>query len=88
MLAYARAILREEAWKLRLTCKPSIALPLQAGFVTEVTIDPRCPQHKEQFMRNYFEDLGIRVVESNCFGHAAGHFVVTPRRSLLERKAQ
>jgi hypothetical protein len=86
MLLYARAVLREEAWKRRLACRPSISLPLHAGFVTDVTIDPRCPPHKRRFMRSYFEDLGIHIVESRCFGHAADSFVVTPRRSLLERK--
>ncbi|GEM_PF-1646507 len=86
MLLYARAILREEAWKRRLTCKPSIYLPLHKDFVTDVTIDPRCPPHKRQFMRSYFENQGISVAESTCFGHAAGGFVVTPRHSLLQWK--
>jgi len=85
MLIHARAILREEAFKWRLACTPSIYLPLHKGFVTDVTIDPRCPPHKRQFMCSYFENQGIHVAESTCFGHAAGKFVVTPRRSLPQR---
>lgn len=53
MLLYGRAILREEAWKRDMRCTPHISLPLHSAFVTEVTIDPRCPVHKHQFMKDY-----------------------------------
>lgn len=83
MLLYARAILREEALKLRLPCKDSIALPLFPRFISEVTIDPRCSAHKRRFMESYFKNLGVQIAESTCFGHAANHFSVKPRSKLL-----
>jgi hypothetical protein len=36
-----------------------------------VALDPRCPPHKSDFMRRWFEERGIRVVQSKCFGYLA-----------------
>lgn len=33
-----------------------------------VAIDPRCPVHKAEFIRNWFTAQGVAVVESECFG--------------------
>lgn len=82
MLAYARAILREEAWKRGMHCKPHIDLRLHPKFIKEVAIDPRCPDHKQRFMRKFFEARGITLSQSSCFGHAASNFVVQPRKRL------
>lgn len=82
MLAYARAILREEALRQKLVCKDSISLPLQPDFISNVTIDPRCSPHKRNFIQAYFKTYGIPVLESKCFGHASSHFSVTPRVPL------
>jgi len=82
MLLYGRAILREEAWKRSLSCLPSISLPLPAGFIQEVTIDPRCPSHKQRIMRDYFQARGVPVVDSSCFGHVGRRIVVSARRGL------
>lgn len=88
MLLYARAILREEAWKRDLCCTPQISLPLPAGFISEITIDPRCPSHKQQFIRDFFQARGIPVTQSNCFGHVARRLVVKARRHLLISKKE
>lgn len=47
-------------------------------FVDTVAIDPRCPKHKAQFMKNWFESKGIQVVKSNCFGYLPDTFEVYP----------
>jgi hypothetical protein len=83
MLLYGRAILREEAWKRSLSCTPHISLPLPTGFILGVTIDPRCPSHKQRFMKDYFQAHGIPVSDSSSFGHVAQRIVVSARRHLL-----
>ena len=45
--------------------------PCPADFIESVAIDPRCPPHKSDFMRRWFEQRGIRVVQSKCFGYLA-----------------
>lgn len=82
MLRFGRAILREEAWRRSLSCEPHISLPLPIGFIQEVTIDPRCPVHKQRFMRAYFKARGIPVTESSSFGHVAQKIVIGARRHL------
>lgn len=82
MLSYARAILREEAWKQDIRCSAQLMLPLHANFVSEVTIDPRCSSHKQRFMEAFFESRGIPVSHSTCFSHIASRLVVKARRSL------
>lgn len=47
-------------------------------FIEAVTIDPRCPAHKEAFMRNWFEGHGIQVIKSDCFGYLPKMFHVYP----------
>jgi hypothetical protein len=39
--------------------------------IDSVALDPRCPPHKSDFMRRWFEERGIRVVQSKCFGYLA-----------------
>jgi hypothetical protein len=85
-LRYARAILRDEAWRRGMQCITSILLPLQSGFVKEVTIDPRCPEHKRSFMQSYFETRGIPIARSSCFSHAVGAFSVRARKKLTGRE--
>lgn len=49
-------------------------------FIENIAIDPRCPAHKEDFMRNWFQDHGIKVVKSNCFGYIPDSFDVFPSK--------
>lgn len=88
MLLYARAILREEAWKKGIPCKPQILLPLHSTFISEVTIDPRCSPHKRRFMKRFFESHGIPVSKSTCFGHAAQQVVVKGRQRLEAKRIE
>ncbi len=88
MLSYVRSILQEQAGKLGLCCEPKFDLPLPTNFITGVTVDPRCPPHKLHFIRAYFENMGVQVSESNCFGHAASKFNVTPRQRVLHRNSR
>jgi hypothetical protein len=50
------------------------------NFIETVAIDPRCPAHKEKFIRNWFEGHGVEVVKSNCFGYLSKLFDVYPSR--------
>lgn len=84
MLRYARANLREEALKRGIQCSDSIALPLPIGSIFEVCIDPRCRAHKRHFMKQYFDQLGVKVVESDCFGYAGHSLSMLPRNKLLK----
>jgi len=86
LLRYARAILREEAWKRDIPCKPQVSLPLHSAFISEVTIDPRCSPHKQRFMKDFFDARGIPVSQSTCFGHAAHQLVVKARRKLATKR--
>jgi len=88
MLAYARAILREEAWKRHMRCKPYITIPLHSGFISEITIDPRCADHKKHFIHKYFKAHGIPVTQSSCFGHAASAFAIKSRRKIANDKVE
>jgi hypothetical protein len=54
--------------------------PCQQDLVESVAIDPRCPLHKAEFMRNWFELNGINVVDSKCFGYLPSSFQVFPPR--------
>jgi len=47
-------------------------------FVESVAIDPRCPPHKAAFMRSWFEERGVPVVQSTCFGYLPESFDVFP----------
>lgn len=86
MRTAARVILRSEAYKRGLSCESSIRLPLPPGFITDLTIDPRCPPHKLRFMRSYFSGLGVKISESKCFGNLAHNFDLTPRSTILSGK--
>lgn len=46
--------------------------------IESVAIDPRCPQHKKEFISNWFNNKGIEVVESSCFGYIANKFDIFP----------
>jgi len=50
------------------------------NLIETVAIDPRCPPHKEAFMRRWFEEHGIAVVKSHCFGYLPTLFDVYPSR--------
>ena len=49
-------------------------------FIESVAIDPRCPKHKADFMRQWFRDRSIRIEESTCFGYLPSQFEVFPER--------
>lgn len=40
-----------------------------SNLIDTVAIDPRCPPHKAEFMRNWFITQGVAVVESESFGY-------------------
>lgn len=84
-LRYARAILREEGVKKQLAASEVLFLPVPEGFITEVSIDPRCDPHKREYMTNFFRERGIPVIPSTCFGYAANIINVQPRSKLLGR---
>jgi len=52
--------------------------PCPDDLVQTVALDPRCPKHKATFMREWFADHGIPVVESECFGYLPDSFEVYP----------
>jgi len=85
ILEYARAILREEGVKKQLAVSEALFLPVPQGFITQVSIDPRCPSHKRKYMTNFFREKDISIIPSACFGYAANTFRVQPRSSLLGR---
>ncbi len=82
---YARAILREEGIKKQLTASEALFLPVPQGFITQVSIDPRCHPHKREYMTNFFREKGIPIIPSTCFGYAANMISVQPRSKLLSR---
>jgi len=47
-------------------------------FIESVAIDPRCPVHKAEFMKNWFNAHGIKIVESTCFGYLPDKFKIYP----------
>jgi len=49
------------------------------NFVTSVTIDPRCPPHKRQFMEKWFIERDIKIEDSHCFGYIPDSFSVFPK---------
>jgi hypothetical protein len=57
--------LQEERGTIKLQ---DIYIDVPFDFFTGVTIDPRCPLHKQVFMKNWFEMQGIKVSISHCFG--------------------
>lgn len=46
--------------------------------IETVAIDPRCPKHKAEFMKRWFSDKGISIVESTCFGYIPDNFEIYP----------
>lgn len=46
--------------------------------IESVALDPRCPPHKAAFMKYWFEEHGIPVVQSTCFGYLPASFDVFP----------
>lgn len=38
-------------------------------FIEAVSIDPRCPSYKADFMRRWFEEHNIKVIDSSCLGY-------------------
>ena len=85
MLELAQLILAEEAVKKQLPVAEILFLPVPDGFITQVSIDPRCNPYKQEHMRSFFEERGIPVASSTCFGYAANMLDVQPRSKLLRR---
>jgi hypothetical protein len=54
--------------------------PYEGDLIDTVAIDPRCPDHKATFIRQWFMDHGIPVVESKSFGYLSDSFDVYPER--------
>lgn len=46
--------------------------------IETVAIDPRCPDHKANFIRAWFREKGIKIVDSSCFGYIPDSFDVYP----------
>lgn len=46
--------------------------------IESVALDPRCPPHKAAFMRKWFEQQGVPVVQSTCFGYLPASFDIFP----------
>lgn len=53
-------------------------VPCPTDLIETVAIDPRCPIHKAEFIRNWFISHGITIVESDCFGYVPDSFEVYP----------
>lgn len=51
-----------------------------ADLIDSVAIDPRCPPHKAAFMQAWFEQHGVSVVQSTCFGYLPASFSVFPNK--------
>ena len=47
--------------------------------IESVAIDPRCPIHKADFMRQWFKSHNIKVVTSSCFGYLPDTFNTYPK---------
>lgn len=58
--------------------EPYLFAQCPPSFVENVAIDPRCPPHRKEFMTHWFEQCGIQVVQSHCFGYAPEAFEVYP----------
>lgn len=52
--------------------------PCAVDLIDTVAIDPRCPAHKATFIRNWFVEHGITVVESESFGYLPDSLEVYP----------
>nr|WP_324259520.1 hypothetical protein [Cellvibrio fontiphilus] len=48
------------------------------NFIDSVAIDPRCPNHKANFMIDWFKSHNIKIVESTCFGYLPDTFESYP----------
>lgn len=49
-----------------------------ADLIESVAVDPRCPPHKAEFIREWFEKGGVSIVQSECFGYIPDSFSVYP----------
>ncbi|GAC1610826.1 MAG: hypothetical protein NVS3B3_20600 [Aquirhabdus sp.] len=47
-------------------------------FIESISIDPRCPKYKREFMESWFANQNIHIDESHCFGYIANAFTVFP----------
>jgi len=50
------------------------------GLVNSVAIDPRCPEHKADFIRNWLKQHNVPVVKSKCFGFIPDNLEIFPER--------
>jgi hypothetical protein len=83
LVELAQVLLEEEAIKKQLRVAEALFLPVPGGFITQVSIDPRCSLYKQKHMRSFFEERGIPIASSTCFGYAANAFDVKPRSNVL-----
>lgn len=49
-----------------------------ANLVETVALDPRCSPHKTSFIRDWFQNHNVPIVESNCFGYIPNSFSTYP----------
>ena len=83
LVELAQVLLEEEAIKKQLRVAEALFLPVPPRFITQVSIDPRCSLYKQKHMRSFFEERGIPITSSTCFGYAANAFDVKPRSNVL-----
>ncbi|MDO6487120.1 DUF2971 domain-containing protein [Colwellia sp. 6_MG-2023] len=50
------------------------------NLVSSVALDPRCPPHKALFIKNWFREQNIPIIESMCFGYLPNYFDVFPEK--------
>jgi hypothetical protein len=86
ILEIARGSASEASRKKRIELPDHMYLRIEPESVLSVTIDPRCPPHKQTFMKKFFESHAITIRESRCFGHAAQGFPILPRQSVDDRR--
>jgi hypothetical protein len=70
--------LRLEEYGLNETMPERELIDCPDDLIKSVAIDPRCPQHKAEFIRGWFQEKNIPVVDSTCFGYIADSFHVYP----------
>lgn len=61
--------LRLKYWIDNLVPNPYEFVTVDDIVLDSVSIDPRCPIHKLEFITNYFSSLGIKITKSKCFNY-------------------
>lgn len=72
--------LRAEEYGLNEDMQERELIKCNYDLIDSVALDPRCPHHKAEFIKNWFKEKKIPVVDSKCFGYIADSFHVYPDR--------